>query len=124
MNGVSQIVGSLMMYGIGQAKMSMAPWRVLFLICGGLTSATGVAFIFLMPRNPMQAWFLTEKEKSIVIQRLAKDRGTGDRAEFNKAQAIEALLSPMTWLFLLMACSITLTTPIIKVRFSPSRCLS
>lgn len=115
MNGVSQIIGSLMMYGIGQSNMALAPWRVLFLICGGLTALTGVAFIFFMPRNPETAWFLNEQEKAVVVQRLAADRGTGDRTEFNKSQMREALLSPMTWLFLLMALCITLTTPIIKV---------
>ncbi|RSL54572.1 hypothetical protein CEP53_007391 [Fusarium sp. AF-6] len=84
MNGVSQIIGALMMYGIGQSNMSLAPWRALFIICGGLTSLVGVAFIFLMPRDTSTAWFLTEAEREIATQRLAVDRATRDRAEFNK----------------------------------------
>lgn len=72
-------------------------------------------FIILMPRSPSTAWFLSEKEKAIVIQRLASDRGSGERTDFNKAQLREALMAPMTWLFMLMACCITLTTPIMKV---------
>lgn len=115
MNGVAQILGSLLMYGIGQANMAIAPWRVLFLVCGGLTIGAGILFIVLMPRSPSTAWFLNEKEKAIIIQRLASDRGTGERTEFNKGQLREALTAPMTWLFMLMACCITLTTPIMKV---------
>ena len=40
MNGIAQIVGCLLMYGIGRnTSLSIAPWRVLFLICGAMTSA-------------------------------------------------------------------------------------
>ncbi|CAH0028409.1 unnamed protein product [Clonostachys rhizophaga] len=114
MNGVAQILGSLLMYGIGQTNMAIAPWRVLFLVCGGLTIGAGMLFVVLMPRSPSTAWFLNEKQKAIVIQRLASDRGSGERTEFNKGQLREALMAPMTWLFMLMACCITLTTPIMK----------
>lgn len=114
MNGVSQILGALMMYGIGHAKMALAPWRTLFLICGALTSATGLVFIFLMPRDTSTAWFLTPRQREIATQRLAVDRATRDRSDFNKAQMREALTSSMTWLYLMMALCITLTTPIIK----------
>lgn len=115
MNGVSQIIGALMMYGIGQSNMSLAPWRALFIICGGLTSLVGVVFIFMMPRDTSTAWFLTEAEREIATQRLAVDRATRDRAEFNKKQVREAMLSPMTWIYMMMGLCITLTTPIIKV---------
>ncbi|EEU37121.1 uncharacterized protein NECHADRAFT_52085 [Fusarium vanettenii 77-13-4] len=114
MNGVSQIIGALMMYGIGQSNMSLAPWRALFIICGGLTSLVGVVFIFMMPRDTSTAWFLTEAEREIATQRLAVDRATRDRAEFNKKQVREAMLSPMTWIYMMMGLCITLTTPIIK----------
>lgn len=114
MNGVSQILGALMMYGIGHAKMALAPWRALFLICGGLTSLVGVIFIIWMPRDASSAWFLTPRQREIAAQRLAVDRATRDRTDFNKSQMREALTSPMTWLYLMMALCITLTTPIIK----------
>ncbi|KAB8210750.1 major facilitator superfamily domain-containing protein [Aspergillus parasiticus] len=114
MNGVSQVIGALMMYGIGQGGMPLAPWRSLFLICGGLTCTAGLLFIFLMPRDTTTAWFLNPHEREVATQRMAIDRATRDRAEFNKAQVKEALLSPMTWVYCLMGICITLTTPIIK----------
>ncbi|KAE9566393.1 putative transporter [Colletotrichum fructicola] len=114
MNGVSQIIGALLMYGIGYGNLHLAAWRALFLICGALTSAVGLVFIFMMPRDTTTAWFLSPREREIATQRLAIDRATRDRAEFNKAQVREALMSPMTWIYCLIALCITLTTPIIK----------
>lgn len=115
MNGVSQILGALMMYGIGRANMSIAPWRALFLICGGLTLAIGLLFVFAMPRDTTTAWFLTAHERDIATKRLAVDRATRDRSEFNKDQLIEAFMSPLTWIYFFIALCLTLTTPIIKV---------
>ncbi|KAJ5836788.1 MFS general substrate transporter [Penicillium robsamsonii] len=114
MNGISQIIGPLMMYGIARGNLSLAPWRSLFLICGGLTSATGLLFILLMPRDTTTAWFLNHREREVATQRLAIDRATRDRAEFNRSQVKEALLSPMTWIYCLISLCITLTTPIMK----------
>ncbi|KAH7367823.1 major facilitator superfamily domain-containing protein [Plectosphaerella cucumerina] len=114
MNGVAQILGGLMMYGIGHANIALAPWRALFIICGGLTSLVGIVFIFMMPRDPSTAWFLTPRQREIATNRLAVDRATRDRTDFNRDQAREAITSPMTWLYLMMALCITLTTPIMK----------
>ncbi|PYH37763.1 MFS general substrate transporter [Aspergillus neoniger CBS 115656] len=114
MNGIADIIGALMMYGIGKGHMSLAPWRSLFLICGGLTSATGLLFIFLMPRDTTTAWFLSPQEREVATQRMAIDRATRDHAVFSKAQLKEALLSPMTWIYCLMGICITVTTPIMK----------
>lgn len=118
MNGVSQIVGALIMYGIGHSEMKLAPWRSLFLICGGLTSAVGILFIIAMPRDTMTAWFLNEREREVATQRLAIDRATRDRAEFNKHQVREALTCSMTWIYFFIALCITLNTPILKVSLS------
>ncbi|GKT48200.1 putative transporter [Colletotrichum spaethianum] len=115
MSGVSQILGALMMYGIGgAAQMALEKWRVMFLISGGLTSACGIAFCLLMPRDTTTAWFLNEREREVATRRLALDRGTRDRAEFNTKQMYEALKQPMTWMYFMMALCITLTTPILK----------
>ncbi|KAJ4983094.1 pantothenate transporter [Stagonosporopsis vannaccii] len=108
------IVGGTMMYGIGNANLSLAAWRVLFLICGGLTVGCGVVFIAFMPRSTNTAWFLSERERKIATERLAIDRATRDRASFDTAQLKEAFLDPRTALFALMALFITLPTPIVK----------
>ncbi|VUC30795.1 unnamed protein product, partial [Clonostachys rosea] len=114
MNGVAQIVAALLMYGIAKNEHSLAPWRVLFLVTGGMTVACGVVFVLWMPRSPSSAWFLNEKERSLAVRRLAADRGTKEGSDFNWAQTREALTTPTTWLYFLMALGLTLPTPIIK----------
>ncbi|KAJ3463245.1 hypothetical protein MRS44_008031 [Fusarium solani] len=114
MNGISQIVGALLMYAVGGAKMSIESWRAIFLIFGGLTAACGIVFVLLMPRDTTTAWLLNEREREIATRRLAIDRSTRDKAHFDKEQMWEALSSPLTWLYFMMALCITLTTPILK----------
>lgn len=117
MNGVPQIVGGLLMYLLGQANMVLASWRVIFMVCGGATILSGVAFILLMPIEPNKSWFLNEAERSIALGRLAKDRAGRDRTDFNMAQFREALKDYRTCFFFLMAMCITIPSPILKVSF-------
>lgn len=107
------------MYGIGSGVHAIATWRVMFLVCGGLTIAAGIIFVAMMPLNTTTAWFLNEREREVATRRLALDRATRDRASFDWAQVREALQDPRTGLFALMALFITLPTPIVKV--SPDR---
>lgn len=96
--------------------MSVASWRAIFLIFGGLTCACGIAFLIMMPKDTTTAWFLNAKERELATRRLAIDRATRDRAEFNKAQMWEAFRSPLTWMYFYFALCITLPSPILKVR--------
>lgn len=106
------------MYLVGEAKMALETWRVMFLICGGATILIGVFFIFAMPRDTSTAWFLNENERRIATERLALDRETRDRSEFNMDQVKEALVDPATWLYFLMAFFICIPSPILKVNLA------
>ena len=114
MFGVSQIAGGLMMFGIGQADTKIASWRILFIICGAMTVAAGIIFMVLMPRNTNTAWFLNEREREVATQRLAVDRVTRDKTNWDNAQFKEAMTDPRTVLYALMALFITIPTPISK----------
>ncbi|KAL1961496.1 hypothetical protein VTN77DRAFT_1675 [Rasamsonia byssochlamydoides] len=98
MNGIAQVVGSLLMYGVGKnTALSLQPWRVLFLICDALTAACGVVFYFIMPSGPEDAWFLTEREKQVLAERMAADREGGDKTNFSLSQLKEALTDAKAW---------------------------
>jgi ACS family allantoate permease-like MFS transporter len=115
-SGLSQIIGAVLMYLIGQnTEMSIASWRVMFLICGGFTVVTGICFAIFMPVDTTTAWFLNPEEKRIATERLALDRATRDRAQFDIDQVKEALLDPQTWLLFLMGLFICIPSPILKV---------
>lgn len=116
MNGLAQVVGCLLMYGIGKnSLLSLAPWRVLFLICGALTSAAGAVFYFLMPTGPKDAWFLNERQKHVLSLRMVQDREGGDKARFSTDQLKEALLDAKAWFNFAFGVLVTMQSPVLTV---------
>ena len=118
MNGLAQVIGCLLMYGIGQnTSLSLDPWRTLFIICGALTAASGVAFFFLMPNGPNDAWFLNPREKEVLSMRMAKDREGGDKTSFSVRQLREALSDVKTWFVFAFGLLVTMQSPVLTVCF-------
>ncbi|KAJ4133455.1 hypothetical protein NW768_005041 [Fusarium equiseti] len=115
MNGISQTIGGLLMFVLGDVDIGIGSWRVMFLVFGGLTVLSGILFIIIIPENTATAWFLNKRERSIATRRLAIDRNKGDPKNFDIGQLREALLSPLSWLYVLMAFCIASTNPITKV---------
>ncbi|GMF95109.1 unnamed protein product [Aspergillus oryzae] len=114
MNGLAQVIGCLLMYGIGKnTALSIAPWRVLFLICGAMTSAAGVCFLVLMPSGPKDAWFLNAREKEVLRQRMAQDHEGGDKTSFSIPQLKEALTDPKAWLVFWFGVLVTMQSPVL-----------
>ncbi|KAF9891120.1 hypothetical protein FE257_005056 [Aspergillus nanangensis] len=114
MNGMAQVIGCLLMYGIGKnTALSIAPWRVLFLICGAMTLAAGVCFLVLMPSGPQDAWFLNAREKQILWQRMAQDHEGGDKTSFSIPQLKETLADPKAWLVFWFGVLVTMQSPVL-----------
>lgn len=102
-NGVGQIVGGFVAYGIavGTARhpVAVASWQLLFLVIGLFTAAVGVVFLWVMPDNQMNARFLTDREKVLAIERIrVNQQGVGNK-HFKMYQFREALADPMVWAF-------------------------
>lgn len=116
MNGLAQVVGCLLMYGIGKnTSISIAPWRVLFLICGALTSAAGIIFYLFMPNGPQDAWFLDARQKKVLSLRMVHDREGGDKTDFSTAQLKEALSDPKSWFVFAFGVLVTMQSPVLTV---------
>ncbi|KAH7193673.1 major facilitator superfamily domain-containing protein [Fusarium flagelliforme] len=115
MNGISQIVGGILMYALSDADMAISSWRVMFLIFGGLTVMFGILFTVMIPEKTTTAWFLNQRERHVATKRLAIDRASGARKGFDIRQLREALSTPLSWLYVLMAFCIASTNPITKV---------
>ncbi|KAL4809557.1 major facilitator superfamily domain-containing protein [Aspergillus unguis] len=114
MNGLAQVIGCLLMYGIGKnPSLSLAPWRTLFIICGALTIAAGVGFFVLMPTGPSDAWFLTQREKTILTLRYHRDREGGDRTSFSVPQLRESLRDPKSWCAFWFGVLVTMQSPVL-----------
>lgn len=116
MNGMAQVIGCLLMYGIGKnSGLSLAPWRTLFLVCGGLTCAAGFMFYFLMPNGPNDAWFLNAREKETLSLRMARDREGGDKTAFSVRQLKESLLDIKVWFVFAFGVLVTMQSPVLTV---------
>lgn len=113
-NGLAQIVGALMMYGIGEhSNLAIAAWRVMFLIAGGITVFAGILFYVAMPAGPENAWFLTAEERIIAAKRLASQHDGGDKTSFSKAQFTEAALDIKTFLVFMFGLLVTMSSPVL-----------
>lgn len=116
MNGLAQVAGSLLMYGIGKTSHSaIAPWRLLFLVCGALTIVFGVVFFFAMPNGPQDAWFLTARDKKVLAFRMAEEREGGDKTSFSMPQLREAVLDAKAWLVFSFGVLVTMQSPVLQV---------
>lgn len=99
MVGVAAIVGGLLGYGVGHTHTAVGQWQFVFLICGGFTVLWAFVIYFFLPDSPLQAYFLTEREKSIAVERLRGNRTGIKSTEVKWDQAREALTDPQVWLF-------------------------
>jgi len=69
--------GSALAYGISQAKGSIGPWRILFIVEGVPTCLLAFVAWFWLPDDPHKAKFLNEREREIAID--LSLRQPGDR---------------------------------------------
>lgn len=102
-NGIAQIVGGVVAYGIdvGVAKngSSLAPWKIVFLVIGLFTFAVGILYFFIVPDNQLNARFLNKRDRVLAVERIrSNEQGVGNK-HFKMYQFKEALTDPQTWLF-------------------------
>lgn len=106
-NGLGIIIGGAIAYGIAASehKFSIEGWRLLFIITGIMTIVTGILFYIHIPDTPAKAWFLTEEEKLVQVERIRSNQQGFGNKHFKKHQFIEAMTDVNTWLFFLFAIS-------------------
>ncbi|PSK39940.1 hypothetical protein C7M61_001751 [Candidozyma pseudohaemuli] len=105
-NGLGLIIGSgAIAYNLhaNMDSYSIDAWKLIFIITGAITIALGVVIFFHIPNKPTEAWFLNDKEKSQVVERIrVNQQGFGNK-HFKKYQLIEAFTDVKTWLYFFLA---------------------
>ncbi|OJJ05847.1 hypothetical protein ASPVEDRAFT_199320 [Aspergillus versicolor CBS 583.65] len=103
-NGVSLILMGFIGYGISAIQDAhLAPWRILFLILGLLTVATGVIYFWYLPDNQSNAKFLDDRSRLIAIERIRDNfQGIGSQV-WKWSQFREAFRDPRTYLYVLFS---------------------
>ena len=108
-NSVANTVSGLLAYGIGQAKSSLAPWRLLFIILGAITCAWGILLFVFLPDSPSKARFLKAEERAIALHRTLENKtGVMDEGTFKIGQMFDALKDPQAWLLALYMFSVNI----------------
>ncbi|KAI0065984.1 MFS general substrate transporter [Artomyces pyxidatus] len=98
MGGVAQIVGGLVSFAsLHIHTKNFQPWQWFLVITGVLTLLTAVAYYFLYPDSPTNAWFLTKDERVKAIQRVKENQTGIENKHFKKDQFIETLTDSKTW---------------------------
>ncbi|KAG5417357.1 DAL5 [Candida metapsilosis] len=100
-NGFGTIIGSSIAYGLynNQDSYSLPAWKLVFVVTGILTIFLGALIILHVPDTPTKAWFLTEEEKLLAVERIRSNQQGFGNPRFKKEQFIEALTDHRTWLF-------------------------
>lgn len=106
-NGVGQIIGGLIAYGIAvgtrEHGSSIEPWKIIFLATGLFTICLGFYFLYLIPDNQLNARWLSPEDRILAVERVrVNQQGIGNK-HFKLYQFKEALLDPMVWGFVFYA---------------------
>ena len=98
MNGVTNILGSLLGYGLGHINSSVLySYQIIFLFAGLITVVTSFGVYFLLPDSPMEAKFFNDHDKVLAIERLRENQMGVESREFKWDHVVESLLDFKTW---------------------------
>ncbi|KAJ7648779.1 MFS general substrate transporter [Mycena polygramma] len=98
-NGVAGIFGDFLAYGLGHATNSkVPPWALIFLVLGAVTACWGVFVFLTLPDSPVFASFLSQRQKTIAVKRVAENRTGTKNKVFKYYQLIQAFSDPKTYI--------------------------
>ncbi|KIW37758.1 hypothetical protein, variant [Exophiala oligosperma] len=74
-----------------------SPWKWIYIILGPITIAFGFVVVALFPASPMNAWFLTAREREIAVGRLLQNNTGMKTRKWKWAHLREAYLDPQLY---------------------------
>ncbi|KAJ5364272.1 uncharacterized protein N7496_009985 [Penicillium cataractarum] len=109
MNGVVNMVGSLITYGLGHIHSSVfEPYQIIFLFFGLITIGVSVAVLLFMPDSPTTAKFLNEEDKLVAIERLRMNQQGIESHEWKWDHVKEACLDLKSWFWFALMFTISI----------------
>ncbi|KAH6605761.1 hypothetical protein Trco_004914 [Trichoderma cornu-damae] len=113
--GGGQILGGLISWAAqhGSRTSSFQGWRIMFVSVGAFNLVVAVAVILLMPSGVREAKFLTEDEKALVEEALARDQAGAGNKVFHASGIWDALKDLQVWLLFLNTILIVIPSGII-----------
>ncbi|KAJ6515971.1 MFS general substrate transporter [Mycena sanguinolenta] len=102
MNGISQVFGGFVAYGISfSSRTRLPPYKILYLVLGAIAIVIGVCVLLWLPDSPVHARFLTPEERIAALERVRDDQGGTENHKIKKDQIFEAFKDVRTWLIVL-----------------------
>ncbi|KAE8454615.1 hypothetical protein EG329_000238 [Mollisiaceae sp. DMI_Dod_QoI] len=102
-NGLATMFGGLIGYAVGHIKTGLQKWMYVFIIFGSISIAWGVVSLIVLPDLPSTAKFLSPEERTIAVNRVARNKQGVKNHHFQKYQAIQTIKDPKTWILFVMA---------------------
>ena len=84
--------GGALAYGIAQAKGSIGPWRILFIVEGVPTCLLAVLAWFAIPDSPAKAYFLKGRDREVAIELSLRQPGDRETTGLQWKQVLGSLL--------------------------------
>ncbi|KAL4904093.1 hypothetical protein BDW74DRAFT_168546 [Aspergillus multicolor] len=100
LNVIAPILNGLIAWVCGYHTVSFPTWKIIFLLLGLVTTVWAGVVYFCLPDDPLDAPWLSQREKYIVVARKASDRGNTDveGQTVKREQISEAFADAKSWL--------------------------
>ncbi|KAH8657180.1 MFS transporter [Tricladium varicosporioides] len=109
MNGVTNMVGSLLAWGLGHIhSTALHSYQIIFLACGLLTVVFSIVVFLFMPDSPVEAKFLNDHDKLLAVERLRDNQMGVVSTEWKWEHVTESLLDLKTWFWFSLIFSISI----------------
>lgn len=108
--GVGQIIGALTSFGfqfVSNNAVSIANWRIMFIVLGLCTVIVGVATYIFLPENPMTAKWLSKSEKVALLEHVAGNKTGVVNHQFKVSQVLEVFTDPQVYLLFVMEVAVS-----------------
>ena len=101
--GLGQILGGLLSFAFQHMHdPHFASWKAMFILLGVLSALTGCLMLFLIPDTPMTARFLSETEKTAVLQKVQANKIGVWVRKVDWTQLLELAGDPQIYLLVLI----------------------
>ncbi|KAL9057110.1 MAG: hypothetical protein Q9162_002544 [Coniocarpon cinnabarinum] len=98
-NGLTQIFGGLVAYGVTYAHNShIQTWKIFYIVIGLLTVIVGLLVCLFLPDSPVRARRFTDAEKVAVLLRVKDNQSGTQNAHIKGAQILESIKDVRVWL--------------------------
>lgn len=101
--GLTQVFGGFVAYGISfDDGRTLAPYKIIYLLLGGLAIVVGICVLIWLPDSPVHARVLTKEERIATLERVRDDQGGMENRKLKREQIIEAVCDVRTWLIVII----------------------